>query len=221
MKARTIWVFVLGLSLGGWPVYSQVSSGPAPRDAGIAGSRSPAWAQPLASQRVQNFFKVSETIYRGAQPDQESFLELEKRGIKTVVNLRTTSSDQKLVAGTSLSLVEIPVEPWDLKESQVVAFLRVLADPARLPLFVHCRHGSDRTGVMSAIYRVAMQGWSKEEAIREMTQGGFGYHAIWGNLPNTLRALDIQAVKQKAGIAEPRPRPMRKHSGQGTADEAR
>lgn len=40
------------------------------------------------------------------------------------------------------------------------------------------RHGSDRTGTMCALYRIAVQGWSKEDAIREMTAGGFGFHRI-------------------------------------------
>jgi protein tyrosine/serine phosphatase len=39
---------------------------------------------------------------------------------------------------------------------------------------MHCKHGSDRTGLMAAMYRVVVQGWSKEQALKEMTEGGFG-----------------------------------------------
>jgi hypothetical protein len=53
---------------------------------------------------------------------------------------------------------------------------------------------------MSTVYRVAVQGWSKEEALREMTQGGYGFHDIWVNLVPWFKKLDIKAVKQKAGI---------------------
>ena len=79
----------------------------------------------------------------------------------------------------------------------MLAFLRVVADPARVPVFVHCSHGADRTGAMTAAYRVVVQGWDKEEAIREMIQGGFGYHTLWDNLPATIRKLDVPALKPR------------------------
>ena len=50
------------------------------------------------------------------------------------------------------------------------------------PIFVHCRHGADRTGMMSALYRIKHDGWSKQEAIDEMVHGGLGFHSIWTNL---------------------------------------
>ncbi len=48
---------------------------------------------------------------------------------------------------------------------------------------VHCQRGADRAGTMCVLYCVAVQGWTKEEAIREMTEGGFGFYEIWKNLP--------------------------------------
>jgi hypothetical protein len=53
---------------------------------------------------------------------------------------------------------------------------------------------------MCAIYRVAVQDWSKEEAIEEMTKGGFGFHSYWQNLPNYIRKLDILKIKHNAGL---------------------
>jgi hypothetical protein len=54
---------------------------------------------------------------------------------------------------------------------------------------------------MTAIYRVVVEGWSKEDAIREMEDGGFGFHRIWGNLPEWIRDLDVDAIRDEAGIA--------------------
>ncbi len=68
------------------------------------------------------------------------------------------------------------------------------------PILVHCQHGADRTGVMSVIYRVAVQGWSKEEAIREMVKGGINYHEIWINIPPWIRKLDIEKIREEAGL---------------------
>ena len=33
-----------------------------------------------------------------------------------------------------------------------------------------------------------------------MTGGGFGFHTIWGNLPEWIEALDIEAIKKEAGL---------------------
>jgi tyrosine-protein phosphatase SIW14 len=201
LRIRTLATFLAGAVAGGALVYTVLSykhsSGPFRGDSGRLEGRNAAWAQPLASQRLHNFHRVSDQLYRGAQPSRDGFLELEKLGITTIVNLRLSSSDRKLVEGTALLAVDIPAEPWDLDKADILAFLRVVSDPARAPVFVHCSHGADRTGAMTAIYRMVVQGWDREEAIREMTQGGFGYHTIWDNLPTTLRQLDVPALKTK------------------------
>jgi protein tyrosine/serine phosphatase len=36
------------------------------------------------------------------------------------------------------------------------------------PVLVHCAHGSDRAGVMIAVYRMAFQGWSAKKSQKEM-----------------------------------------------------
>ena len=51
---------------------------------------------------------------------------------------------------------------------------------------------ADRTGTVCAVYRVAVDGWTKEEAIREMREGGFGFHEVWKNLPRWIEGLDVE-----------------------------
>jgi hypothetical protein len=92
------------------------------------------------------------------------------------------------------------MKPWHPEAEEVVRFLKIVTDPRRTPVLVHCQHGADRTGTMIAVYRIAVQGWSKAEAIREMTLGGFGYHPIWSLLPIWVQALDIDRIKAQAGI---------------------
>jgi hypothetical protein len=53
---------------------------------------------------------------------------------------------------------------------------------------------------MCAIYRIAVQGWSNDEAIEEMTKGGFGFYSGWKNLINYIRELDIEEIKRSAGL---------------------
>jgi protein tyrosine phosphatase (PTP) superfamily phosphohydrolase (DUF442 family) len=160
------------------------------------------WAQPLDLPGLPNIFKVSDDLYRGAQPSQEGMKRLQKLGIKTVVSLRAFSSDRDEIQNTDMVYVHIKSSAWYPKSLDVVRFLTIVNDNNTAPVFVHCQQGSDRTGVMCAIYRIALQGWSKEQAIDEMTKGGYGYHGFWWSLPGYIRKLDIEKIKQQAGLKD-------------------
>ena len=144
-----------------------------------------------------NLYKVSDTLYRGEQPTAEGFKELEKLGIKTVVNLRSLHSDRGELEGTSLAYEHIRMEAWDPEQEKIKAFLKIATDPAKQPVFVHCQHGADRTGTMVAVYRIVVEGWDKERAINEMRNGPFGFHEIFSGLPKFINELDIEALRKK------------------------
>jgi protein tyrosine phosphatase (PTP) superfamily phosphohydrolase (DUF442 family) len=144
------------------------------------------WAERIELPGLPNFHKVCDDLYRGEQPTSEVMKQLEKLGVKTVVNLRSIHSDRSEMKGAGLTYEHITMTTWNVEDKDVVRFLRIVTDKSRTPVFVHCQHGADRTGTMCAIYRIAVQGWSKDEAIEEMTKGGFGYHSFWQNLPNYI-----------------------------------
>jgi len=171
--------------------------------AGFAAGRSPAWAVPPAEQipGLPNFFQVTPTLFRGAQPTAEGMRALEARGVKTVLSLRALHDDESLLPGTTLAHPRIRFYTWHPEDEDVVRFLRIVTDPKNAPVFVHCQHGSDRTGTMIAIYRIAIQRWDREEAMREMVEGGYGFHPMWENLKTYIRGLDIDAIRREAGIA--------------------
>jgi tyrosine-protein phosphatase SIW14 len=179
----------------GLPFGSQ--SGNKHRQTGITKAQEK-WAKHIELPGLPNFHKVSDDLYRGAQPTAEGMKQLEKMGIKTVINLRTVHSDRDEMKDTGLSYEHIIMSTWNVENKDVVRFLQIVTDPNRTPVFVHCQYGADRTGTMCAIYRIVIQGWSKEEAIEEMTKSGFGYHSIWQNLPNYVRNINVQEIKQEA-----------------------
>ena len=189
--------------IGGSPLLGAVRPSPAApadhagagRGVGAAAERSPEWAQPIERPGLPNFWQVSDRLYRGAQPTAEGMRELKAMGVKTVVNLRSFHSDRDEIGQTALAYEHIYMKSWHAEDEDVVRFLQIVTDPARTPAFVHCEHGADRTGTMCAIYRIAVQGWDKEEAIREMTEGGFGFHSIHMNLPAYIRKLDVEKIK--------------------------
>jgi protein tyrosine phosphatase (PTP) superfamily phosphohydrolase (DUF442 family) len=192
------------------------SAGPASAGAGTAsgtaepsvGGRDSRWATPLSRPGLPNLFKVADGLYRGAQPEAQGFPELKKLGVKTIINLRSAHSDHGLIHESGLAddafvYEDIPMQAWHPEQEDVVRFLRIVSDPSRGPIFVHCQHGADRTGLMMAIYRMAVQGWSRQDAIREMRDGGFGFHEIWAGIVEFLEKLDVEAAKRQAAAGTP------------------
>ncbi len=132
---------------------------------------------------VTNSGKVTPMLFRGAQPTQDGFDSLEKSGIAVVIDLRfegDRDAERRAVTQAGMEYVGIPWSchfPRDSITAQFLQFVR--ANPNR-KIFVHCEHGVDRTGLMIAAYRMAEQGWTPEQARREMVAYGFDFvHRTW------------------------------------------
>ena len=166
----------------------------------ISSARPETWAQPVNLEGVPKLYRVSDALYRSEQPSRLGMKNLKQLGIKTFVNLRWLHSDRRKIGELDSEYEHIYMTAWHPEEKEVVRFLRIVSNPKRTPVLVHCHYGADRTGTMVAVYRIAMQGWSKEEAIREMTEGGFGFHRTWSNLPKWIQKLNIDSLKRQAGI---------------------
>jgi protein tyrosine/serine phosphatase len=157
------------------------------------------WATPVAVPGVPNLHRISDTFYRSAQPEAEGFKTLAKgQGVKTVVSLRAFHSDKSLLDGTDMTLVRVPIFTWNIDSDDVIKALSAIRRAEQKgPVLLHCQHGADRTGLVTALYRVLYQGWSKAAALDEMTNGKFGYHAVWGNIPRFLRDANIEVLRKQ------------------------
>lgn len=184
-----------------WPFLRPHLPGGAPQClTGPAGPQRRPWATPVPEPALRNFYRVSDQLYRGAQPDANAVRRLKAMGIRTVVSLRHLHDEQELLAGAGLDYEHIPVNPFKPTSADLVRFLRVVTDPNRTPVYVHCQRGIDRTGMMCAVYRMTVCGWSKDEAIAEMQFGPFGYDGIFRNVGEFLRGVDVDALSRRAGI---------------------
>jgi protein tyrosine phosphatase (PTP) superfamily phosphohydrolase (DUF442 family) len=172
----------------------------APVHEDLKGPRPVSWAQPMKHLVLSNLNQIAPDFYRGAQPDAAGMEALEKMGIKTVINLRDNHDDDDEVKGTNLKTILIPIKTWALGDEHVIPFLKAINDKEKRPVFLHCAHGSDRTGTMCAVYRIVFQGWTKKEAIREMKWGGYDFHTWWDNLPEYIENMDVEKLKAEAGI---------------------
>ncbi len=176
-----------------WIIVSLVLSGCGRYEG--ASKRKLTWANAVNVPGVENAYRVSPALYRGEQPTSLGMKNLERLGIKTVVSLRAFHSDRDLIEGTGLNYERITFQTWDPEEDELIRFLEIVTNPEMTPALVHCLHGSDRTGAMCAAYRIVVEGWSKEEAIREMKSGGYGHHKIWIHLESWIDELDVDALK--------------------------
>jgi protein tyrosine phosphatase (PTP) superfamily phosphohydrolase (DUF442 family) len=158
------------------------------------------WATPMGVSEPRRFYQVSEELYRGGRVTHAGAEQLRCAGINTVVNLRLVGREEKPLTCAGLNYVHIPFKVRQPDEDQVVQFLRVVANSNCQPVYVHCTHGSDRTGMMCAVYRVVVQGWTKEEALCEMTEGPFDYHTKYREIVQFVRDMDVDRIKRRAGL---------------------
>ena len=176
-------------------------------DATLDASARPAeWAQAVAGagRPVENLYRITPTLYRSAQPRRADVPALQELGIKTVISFRSFNSDERAFrgspGGSGIDLVRVPIDTWSIDDDEVQrALVAIQEAEKRGPVLIHCWHGADRTGVVAAVYRMALQGWSKEAARDEMLRGGFGYHTLWRNIPRYLDRVDTE--KMRAALA--------------------
>lgn len=150
---------------------------------------------------LSNFHKISPALFRGGQPLGQGFFRLKHLGIKTVINLRAVDTDQFHVESAGLRYFHISFRPHLPRDIDVIRFLKIMKNQDNHPVYLHCYHGSDRTGMLCAIYRIFFEGWHKDKAIYEMIHGGFGFHLFFQhNLISYLKKLDIEDMKVKAEL---------------------
>ena len=155
------------------------------------------WAVPLTLPGVRNLHRINDNLYRSEQPSKLGMVNLKKMGIKTVINLRAFHSDKDKLKGTNLLNEELSVKTWHIEDEDVIRVLKIMRKKENGPFLIHCQHGADRTGLMSAMYRIVEQGWSKDEAIKEMVEGGYGFHAIWANIVDYVKNVDNDRIKKE------------------------
>jgi tyrosine-protein phosphatase SIW14 len=135
---------------------------------------------------LTNVGRVANGIFRGAQPKPEGYATLKAMGVRTVINLRSRHGEREAVEAAGMRSVEIPMNTMkNVDPAAVRKALSVMTDPANQPVFVHCQHGKDRTGLVAAVYRMEVDGWSEAEAEAEME--AFGFHEVWFQIKNFVR----------------------------------
>jgi protein tyrosine/serine phosphatase len=131
---------------------------------------------------IENFGKVNDHFYRGAQPKGRNFEQLAALGVKTVVDLRqdTESGARTDTERAGMRYINLPMKEKSYPTAETaVRFLETVNNKANWPVYVHCAGGRHRTGVMTAVYRMSVDGWDIDKAYKEMKQ--FDFYTSWGH----------------------------------------
>lgn len=147
---------------------------------GPATAQTPIRAITPDSVTIYNFARVNDRYYRGGQPAGEQYADLAALGVTTVINLigdedEVDRREQELVERHGMRYVHIPMNtrkpPTD---AEIATFMSIVDDPDGGAVYVHCVGGRHRTGVMTAVYRMTKDGWSGDQAFKEMKRHKYG-----------------------------------------------
>ncbi|MCE5277563.1 MAG: tyrosine-protein phosphatase [Planctomycetaceae bacterium] len=134
------------------------------------------WEVWLEDYPVRQFGVVEEgVLYRSAQPTEAAWRRLrDDYKIRTVVSLREEEPDaawcqleKQFCAANGIGYVSMPIGPYEITDEQLQTLLKLIGDPQRQPVLVHCELGKARTGVAVAAYRIAANRWSCRSAVEE------------------------------------------------------
>lgn len=149
-------------------------------------------SQPVADDRLPssselpNFHRVHSYLFRGGAPREGGLARLKEMGVKTIIDLRVkpvfVMAESRAARELGMNYVNLPTGNFIPPLSHQKIFFEILEasalDPAKAPVFVHCAHGSDRTGFLIALWRVNHDHWTCAQAGLEMLQRGFQIHKL-------------------------------------------
>jgi protein tyrosine phosphatase (PTP) superfamily phosphohydrolase (DUF442 family) len=131
---------------------------------------------------IENFGKVNDHFYRGAQPKGRHYEQLAALGVKTIVDLREDSDYEERASAerAGLRYINLPMKERSYPQPNTATrFLETVNNEVNWPVYVHCAGGRHRTGAMTAVYRMLVDGWNIDQAYKEMKQ--FGFYTRWGH----------------------------------------
>ena len=144
--------------------------------------------------------QIAPGIYRGGQlRSAADYEQLRRYGIKSVIDLRdfrlfAMARERRRLAAMGIDYYAVPISfrPW--RDGSAERALQAMLNPRLQPVYVHCNLGKDRVGLVTALYRIRYQGWTRADADREMQQ--FAGRRVLGSMRRYLWDSPQIAVKR-------------------------
>lgn len=136
---------------------------------------------------IFNFHTIAEgEAYRSAQPSGDELIEaVERYGIRTVINLRGENPDKdwyvqevEAIEKAGITLIDHSMSSKRLPDPEMLRAITESLQSAEYPILIHCQSGSDRSGAVTAIYRMLVLGHDRKEALEELSMRYFHYRKI-------------------------------------------
>jgi len=162
----------------------------------------------IKQKGLPNLGEVTPALYRGALPTAEGIETLQKMGVDIVVDMRSGphKTEEETVTQRGMRYVSLPSVCYSLKDDTFAQFLTLVRDNPDKRIFVHCQLGADRTGMAVASYRMAEQGWSADDAMKEMQAFGFStpHHLMCPGLAEYEKTFP-ERLKTNPAFQQPTP----------------
>src|SRR5205085_2782559 len=116
---------------------------------------------------------IAPGIWRGHAPSRwEHYRQLEEMGFRAVLDIRgnqprLSARARRRLERMGITYIKVRMGFRPLRDGTGERVLAALQNPPALPMYVHCNLDRDRTSAVIGIYRVRVQGWSREAAIAE------------------------------------------------------
>jgi len=133
---------------------------------------------------VENFGQVTDFFFRGAQPKSDEYQKLAALGIKTIIDLRNDPKEyaREFCERAGMKYINLPLSDTAIPSPDAPSkFLALVNNQENWPVYVHCAGGRHRTGAMTAVFRMAVQGWDINRAYEEMK--AYDFYTRWGHKP--------------------------------------
>jgi protein tyrosine phosphatase (PTP) superfamily phosphohydrolase (DUF442 family) len=123
-----------------------------------------------------NRHKVSDRVWRSAQPAPSGIALFARRGVRTIVNLRGERDcgsyrlEQAACRRYGIELVNFKsARARGAPDRAFFHEAKALFERIEYPMAMHCKSGADRAGLMSALYLIFHEGRPVEEARRALS----------------------------------------------------
>lgn len=153
-------------------------------------------ARPVPEAGIIRFAEIRPGLARGGEPGEAGIRYLKEHGYRTIVSFLTDPAESALVVQAGMKYVHLPMRSSFFfadppSREQVRQFLSVVTDSTQYPTYIHCHAGKDRTGAMTAIYRMEACGWTADDAVEEMRS--FGFSSRYGRLREYVQGYTVAA----------------------------
>ena len=137
----------------------------------------------IGNAKIDRLQNVVPGVWRGSQPTAlKDFDQLQEMGIKTIINLQWDSSvenEREIAESRGIKFINVPMKARDWpSDTDIKKIFDSLLNEKNHPVFLHCRMCKDRTGLIFALFRVEVMGWTPDKAYKEWIDFGFAHQAL-------------------------------------------